>query len=110
MSQDIFVDEQKKHFLARLQKQLVVILLVFFGVLMVVNLGVLTVVGTKGQELSGIRSEQESQKIKNDLLRSRYEALKVSSTIEKKAKDDLKMNQKDIRIIDVATAKVSAEK
>ena len=110
MSEVVIVDDQNKHILARLQKQLVVILSVLLGIAMIVNLGLLTVVGTKGQELSEIRTEQESQKIKNDLLRSRYESLKVSSTIEKKAKDDLKMNQKDIKIIDVVTAKVSAEK
>ncbi len=98
----------KDNFYERIQKQIAVVLGVLIVVALAVNLALLTYLGPKGEELSGIRNQQEEQKLKNDLLRAELEDYKVSTVINEKAEQDLDMQKKDVKIININNADVTA--
>jgi hypothetical protein len=92
----------------RIQKQISVVLAIVVIVALGANLGLLTILGTKGDELSSIRAAQEEQKLKNDLLRAKIEALKVNSQLEEKARQELDMADSDIIVIEKDNTQVVA--
>ena len=100
---------EKKTILETVQKNLTKFFVLLIAVALILNLGILTVLGSKGEEVTNIRNAQEKQKIANDLLRSELESLKVSSSIESKALNNLDMKVKKVNIIENTTT-TTAEK
>lgn len=102
MNRKITLEPEFKHgkFVQKIQKQFMIVLAVLFVAALAVNLGLLTIVGTKGEELGKIRAEQEHQKLENDVLRSKVEAQKVSSEIEIAARNNLKMVNSNVTVVD----------
>ena len=94
------ISQYKLDFIRRTQKQITVVLAIFVAAALILNLGLLTVLGTKGQEISNVRTKQEETKLSNDILRSQLEALKVNRKIEKIARDKLNMRNVEMQILD----------
>lgn len=94
---------EKKTILESIQKNLTKFFVLLVAIALILNLGILTVLGSKGEEVTNIRKAQEKQKIANDLLRSELESLKVSSSIESKALNNLDMKAKKVNVIENTT-------
>lgn len=99
---------KSSNFLQSLQKQIAILLFSIVIIALLVNLGLLTYLGPKGEELSRIRNAQEEQKLQNDLMRAELENMKVSSLIENKAQNDLQMRKADVIFIDPEITKTQA--
>lgn len=64
--------------------------------------------GTKGQELSDIRTQQSNLKIENEILKAKILELRSNKVVLEGLAGDDNLKQKDLKLIDPDTLSISA--
>jgi cell division protein FtsL len=78
------------------------------GVLIFMQLYLLSNMGTKGQELNDIRTQQSNLKIENEILKAKILELRSNKVVLEGLAGDDNLRQKDLKLIDPDTLSISA--
>jgi hypothetical protein len=78
------------------------------GVFVIMQLYLLTNVGTKGQELSDIRNQQNEIKIENEILKAKILELRSNKVVLEGLAYDDELQQKELRSLDPDALSISA--
>lgn len=96
------------HLFSSATKNRIVYVIVLVLVFIVIQLFMLTNVGTKGKELSDIRSRQNELKIENEILKAKIMELRSNKLVLEGLSTDEKLRQIEPRLIDPDELKISA--
>lgn len=92
-----------------LQKRLAMILFSLVLVFVAIQFIVLSVIGVRGDDLSKLRTQQEQQRIENEILRADIMESQVSSKIKSEVESNFQMKEAKLTVIDSKTGEVSAQ-
>ena len=77
------------------------------GILIFMQLYLLSNMGTKGQELNDIRTKQSNLKIENEILKAKILELRSNKVVLEGLAGDDKLKQKDLKLIDPDALSIS---
>jgi regulator of replication initiation timing len=97
----------KKRKISSLLPTLAVLLIMSF---FVVQLIVLTSIGTQGEKVKTIRDSQTELKIENEILRARIYEMQSTQEIRKTANEELQMKPVDVQYLDLDQLQITAQK
>jgi len=88
---------------------LVVFIFILLSIFISLQLFLLTNVGTKGQELSNIRNNQSKIKVENEILKARILELRSNQVVISGLDGKVKVEPKNIAIINAEEFNISAQ-
>ncbi|MBN1916109.1 hypothetical protein JW796_03925 [Candidatus Dojkabacteria bacterium] len=92
-----------------LQKRLAMVLFSLVLLFIAIQFLVLGVIGVRGNDLSKLRTQQEQQRIENEILRADIMESQVSSKIKSEVESSYLMKETKLMVIDSKTGEVSAQ-